>query len=59
MDKRTELLLINELEKLTTSMDVPVFRRSDPGWLLRNVIFNNKDHPNLDKVIKICKQLLS
>jgi len=59
MDKRTELLLINELEKLTTSMDVPVFRRSDPGWLLRNAMFNNKDHPNLNKVIKICKQLLS
>lgn len=59
MDEKTKLLVINELEKLTTSMDVPVFRRTDPGWLLRNVQFNNKDHHNLEKVIKICKQLLS
>ena len=59
MDEKTKLLVINELERLTTSMDVPVFRRSDAGWLLRNVEINNADHPNLNKVIKICKQLLS
>ena len=59
MDEKTKLLVINELERLTTSMDVPVFRRSDVGWLLRNVEINNANHPNLNKVIKICKQLLS
>ena len=59
MDEKTKLLVINELERLTTGMDVPVFRRSDAGWLLRNVEINNANHHNLNKVIKICKQLLS
>ena len=50
-------LVLNELESLTTSMDVPFHRRRDFGWLMRNVQINNSDHANTAKVLKICKYL--
>jgi hypothetical protein len=46
--------LLNELENLTISMNIPVGRRKDYGWILRNVQFENQGNRNLDKVIKIC-----
>jgi len=57
MDEKTKLLVINELERLTTGMDIPVFRRSDVLWLMRNAAINNEGHPSLKKVLLICKQL--
>lgn len=51
--------LLNELENLTRTMDVPLARQKDPRWLLRNVGINNQSHKNLDKVIRICKFLIS
>lgn len=50
-------LVLNELESLTTSMDVPFHRRRDFSWLMRNVQINNADHVNTAKVLKICKYL--
>lgn len=50
-------LVLNELEQLTASMDVPFHRRKDFGWLMRNVQINNPDHVNTQKVLKICKYL--
>lgn len=50
-------LVLNELESLTTSMDVPFHRRRDFSWLMRNVQINNADHSNTAKVLKICKYL--
>lgn len=49
--------LFTELEKLTTNMDIPIFRRTDAAWLLRNASINNEDHKNLQKVMKIAKIL--
>lgn len=49
--------LFAELEKLTTNMDIPVFRRMDAAWLVRNAPINNQDHKNLQKVMKIAKLL--
>ena len=49
--------LFTELEKLTTNMDIPIFRRTDAVWLLRNASINNEDHKNLQKVMKIAKIL--
>ena len=49
--------LFTELEKLTTNMDIPIFRRTDAAWLLRNASINNEDHSNLQKVMKIAKIL--
>lgn len=58
MDKVTIMQLMNELENLTSNMDIPFGRRKDFRWLLRNADINNHNHKNLAKVIKIC-QLLS
>lgn len=55
--KKPNEMLINELNKLTTDMDIPQFRRTDVRWLARNAVINNPDHPNLSKVLLICKQL--
>lgn len=49
--------LFGELEKLTTNMDIPIFRRTDAEWLLRNAPINNENHKNLQKVMKIAKLL--
>lgn len=51
--------LLNELENLTRSMDIPLARQKDPNWLLRNADINNPGHKNLDKIIRICKFLIS
>jgi len=34
-------------------------RQKDPNWLLRNADINNPGHKNLDKIIRICKFLIS
>ena len=50
--------LLNELENLTTSMNIPIARRKDYRWIMRNGEILNEGNRNLDKVIKICKILL-
>lgn len=57
MDDYTRSLLLNELENLTTPMDIPPQRRKDFRWLMRNAGINNGNHTNLPKVLKICKLL--
>lgn len=49
--------LTAELENLTTTMDIPFYRRTDTAWLLRNASINNANHKNLAKVIKIATLL--
>lgn len=51
--------LLNELENLTRSMDIPLTRQKDPHWLLRNADINNPGHKNLNKIFQICKFLIS
>jgi hypothetical protein len=50
--------LLNELENLTTSMNIPIARRKDYRWIMRNGEILNEGNRNLDKAIKICKLLL-
>jgi len=57
MDSQTKILLLNELNNLTLSMDIPFARLNDLHWLMRNVQINNSNHRNTEKVIKICKLL--
>lgn len=57
LDPIVKQQLLNELENLTRSMDIPFARQKDPSWLLRNAGINNAGHKNLDKLIKICKLL--
>jgi hypothetical protein len=56
MEYRNQLL--NELEKITSLMDVPFARQKDYLWLISNVAINNKNEKQVKKVITIC-QLLS
>jgi len=40
-----------ELQKLLRRMDVPSKRRQDYRWLSRNLAFNNKKHPDIQKAL--------
>ena len=51
--------LLNELENLTNSMDIPLNRQKDPHWLLHFLEMNNADHKNTKKILQICKFLIS
>jgi hypothetical protein len=50
--------LLNELENLTTAMNIPISRRKDYRWIMRNGEILNEGNRNLDKAIKICKVLV-
>jgi hypothetical protein len=50
--------LLDELEKLTSLMDIPFARRTDIRWILRNVAINNTDEKRVKKVISICQLLM-
>ena len=50
--------LLNELERLSSLMNIPIGRRKDYRWIMRNAEILNEGNRNLDKAIKICKVLL-
>jgi hypothetical protein len=50
--------LLNELERLSSLMNIPIGRRKDYRWIMRNGEVLNEGNRNLDKAIKICKVLL-
>lgn len=50
--------ILDELEKLTSSMNIPFARRRDYRWIIRNVAINNTDDEKIKKVLKICNLLL-
>ena len=50
--------LLDELEKLTSFLDIPFARRTDIHWILRNVAINNTDEKRVKKVISICQLLM-
>jgi len=50
--------LLNELENLTSLLDIPFARRTDIHWILRNVAINNTDEKKIKKVISICQLLM-
>jgi len=57
LDQKVKQQLLNELENLTRSMNIPFNRQRDANWLLTNACVNNAGHKNLDKIVKICKLL--
>lgn len=57
MDNYTKHLLLNELEKLVSSLNIPFARTKDYNWILRNLAINNKETITTQKIIKICKLL--
>lgn len=50
--------LLNELERLSTLMNIPIARRKDYRWIMRNGEILNEGNRNLEKAMKICKMLL-
>ena len=58
LDKIQISQLLNELENLSTSMNIPISRRKDYRWIMRNGEILNEGNHNLDKAIKICKVLV-
>lgn len=50
--------ILDELEKLTSTMNIPFARRRDYRWIIRNVAINNTDDEKIKKVLKICNLLL-
>lgn len=57
IDNKTRNQLLNELEKLTSVMNIPIQKQKDSHWLLNNASINNPNHKNLEKIIKICNLL--
>lgn len=50
--------ILDELEKLTSTMNIPFARRRDYRWIIRNGVINNPDDEKMKKVLKICNLLM-
>ena len=44
------------LAEILNTMDVPEQRKSDRGWLLRNLAVRNAGHPHFAAAIKLLKK---
>lgn len=57
------LIKTNNLTELLNDMDVPLLRKEltkpNVRWLLRNIRINNNDHPRIDEVIDMLKNINS
>ncbi len=49
---------LEELNSLTSSMDIPVFRRRDVFWLSKNMDKRNQNHKNFFKAKEIVLELM-
>ena len=49
---------MSELKEILDSMDVPEFRKSDFGWLGRNLGIRNNSHPQFNRAIELIKESL-
>lgn len=50
--------LLEQLNRLTRGMDVPIFRRQNPKWLLKNLGMRNVTHRNFAEAMEISKELV-
>jgi hypothetical protein len=50
--------LRDDLEAITSRMDVPAGRRRDVRWLSRNIAVRNRAHPEIGDAVAILSQLL-
>ena len=54
---RTLQTLLND-----TTLDIPLMRRlvttENVRWILRNVLVNNSEHVNINKIIKLAKEVI-
>ena len=57
MDNYTKHLLLNELDKLASSINIPILRSKDYNWILINLMINNKSSEKTKKILQICQLL--
>ena len=54
---RTLQTLLND-----TTLDIPLMRRTiselNLRWILRNILVNNSEHININKIIKLTKEVI-
>ena len=50
--------MLDELEKLTTKMEVPEFRRRKVAWLKRNLMIRNANHPKYEETMALVESLI-
>ena len=54
---RTLQTLLND-----TTLDIPLMRRvltpQNSNWILRNVLVNNSEHVNVNRIIKLIKEVM-
>jgi hypothetical protein len=54
---RTLQTLLND-----TTLDIPLMRRvltpQNSNWILRNVLVNNSEHVNVNRIIKLIKEVI-
>jgi len=43
------------LKEILETMDIPVQRLSDRGWLMRNLAIRNQDHPDFDEAMSLIR----
>jgi hypothetical protein len=46
------------LEIILRTMNVPVLRKNDFRWLSRNLTIGNREHPELNKALKLIKYII-
>lgn len=51
-------ILMDELQTLLETMDVPEIRKNDYRWLLRNLPIRNSNNTNFERAYKIIRKLL-
>ena len=58
--ERRELIkvLLDRLEKLVSTMDVPVYKRRSVAWLQKNLSDRNQSHKNYQEAITIVDELV-
>ena len=54
---RTLQTLLND-----TTLDIPLMRRvltpQNSNWILRNILVNNSEHVNVNRIIKLIKEVM-
>jgi len=48
---------LDEMIALTDGMDLPVRRRNDAKWILRNAAVRNFDHPNIRRLLAAARDV--
>ena len=48
---------LDRIEQITKDMEVPVYKRQDVKWLLKNVSVRNSRHPQYNDLVVLLKDV--